>query len=290
MKQNLHQESDVSVHIDAVKFSASAFLKEAFKLQPQYRREYDYRLDGTSEEKIYNRAAGYITPTGTKIGVAYDPVNSFMPACIFNVSPPDAGLQRRELDDLLELVPEYRITKIELAHVFAVGSVVTPAFARKHLVVGKSKRSDDPRYPNTLYFGSRNSPVFARCYTDPTHGSFKIEPEFHRAWLDKHAIHKTADFIKLADLARRHVAFYRLDPVKASAAFARIGVPIDSTLRKVSAREHDIYKVLDFLRHDLGMVNALRVFAPLSTNSRVKRALEKWAEQWASGHSVVVAA
>jgi hypothetical protein len=280
---------DVSVYIDSVKFSASAFLKEAFKQEPQYHREYDYRLAGTPEEKLYNRAAGYVTPIGTKVGVAYNPVNSFMPPCIFTVSPAGA-LARHELEDILQLTPEFRFTKIELAHVFRVGSVVNSAFARRHLVVGKSKRSDDPRYPNTLYFGSRNSPVFARCYTDPTNGSFKIEPEFHRAWLDKHAIHTTAGFTKLADLARPHVGFYRLDPVKASGAFARIGVPIDSTLRKVIARQHDIYQVLDFLRHDLGLTNSLRLFSPLATNSRVERALKKWAEQWASDHLVDEAA
>ena len=111
-----------------------------------------------------------------------------------------------------------------------------------------------------------------------------------RAWLDKHAIHTTAGFTKLADLARPHVGFYRLDPVKASGAFARIGVPIDSTLRKVIARQHDIYQVLDFLRHDLGLTNSLRLFSPLATNSRVERALKKWAEQWASDHLVDEAA
>jgi hypothetical protein len=208
-----------------------------------------------------------------------------MPPCIFNVSPPDDGLRREELDHILALVPKYRITKIEMAHVFAHDSIVNLDFARKHLVVGKSQRSDDPRYPDSLYFGSRNSPVFVRCYTHRTNHSFTIEPEFHRSWLDKHKIRTTADFYKLAQLARRHVAFYKLDPLKASAAFARMGVPVGTTLRKVIARQHDIYDVLDFLRHDLRLANALRIYAPLVTNSRVKRALQIWAERWANGNS-----
>lgn len=291
MNHKVHLNNlDVTVIIDGVKYSASTFPKETFKLYPQYRREYDYRLDGTSEEKMYDRACGFITPNGTKIGVAYQPLHSYMPQAIYNVSPPDGGLWRRELDDLLELVPEYRFTKIELAHVFRADSVVNLAFARKHLVVGKSQRSDDPRYPHMLYFGSRTSPVFARCYTHPTNHSFKVEPEFHRVWLDKHGVRTTADFTKLAQLARKHVAFYQLNPLKASAAFARMGVPVASTLRKVIAREHDIYKVLDFVRHDLGMANALRVYAPLVTNSRVKHALELWAERWADSDSADEAA
>lgn len=284
MEKKVSQDLDVGVFVDAVKVSGSGYLKEAFKQLP-YRREYDYRLEGTPEENLYARVAGYITPAGTKIGVAYDPVKPFMPSCIFTISPA-AGLWRRELDEQLKIIPNYRFTKIELAHVFRAGSVVTLPFARKHLIVGKSKRSDDPRYPDTLYFGSRTSPVFARCYTHPTNRSFKVEPEFHRQYLDKFGIRTTADFIKLAQLARKHVAFYRLDPIKASAAFARMDVPIDSTLRKVIARQHDIYKMLDFLRHDLGMVNALRIFTPLATNLRVKRALQKWAGQWASSRSV----
>jgi hypothetical protein len=285
MEQKHQEELDVKAVIDAVKVSGSAFLKEAFEQCSQFHREYNYRLTGAAEEKLYDRVCGYITPTGLKIGVAYQPAHGYMPACIFTVTPPDTGLERRELDDIIALVPEYRFTKIECAFVFRPDSVVNLAFARRQLVVGKSKRSDDPRFPDTLYFGSRNSPVFARCYTNPTTNSFKVEPEFHRQWLDKHHIYTTADFTKLALLARRHVAFYKLDPLKASAAFARMGVPVASTLRKVIARQDDIYQVLDFLRHDLEMANALRVFTPLSTNTRVARALELWAERWADSAS-----
>lgn len=291
MEKQVHQEDlDVRAGIDAVKVSGSAFLLEAFKQCSQYRREYDYRTVGTQEEKLYNRVCGYITPTGTKIGVAYQPVHSYMPPAIYNISPSDSDLQRRELDELLKIIPEYRFTKIELAHVFRAGSIVNLPFARKHLVVGKSRRNDDPRYPDTLYFGSRTSPVFARGYTHPIDKSFKVEPEFHRQWLDKNKIRTTAHFTKLAHLARRHVAFYSFDSLKASAAFARMGLPLDTTLRKVIARQHDIYQVLDFLRHEVGLANTLRIFAPLSTNLRVERALQKWAERWANSHSASEAA
>ena len=152
-----HKELDVKGAIDAVKVSGSAFLIEAFKRCSQFHREYDYRLTGTAEEKLYERVCGYITPTGTKIGVAYHPAHGYMPACIFTISPPDTGLERRELDEIIQLVPEYRFTKIEYALVFRPGSFVNLASARKYLVVGKSQPSGDPRYPGTLYFGSRRS-------------------------------------------------------------------------------------------------------------------------------------
>ena len=124
--------------------------------------------------------------------------------------------------------------------------------------------------------------MFARAYWKDEISSFRIELEFHREWLKKHNIKTTKSFLKLPDLiARRHITFLTIDSLKLSAALARLGIPFASALKKVAARENDLYAALHYLRHDLGLPNTLRLLTALKTNGRVERALRLWANEWA---------
>jgi hypothetical protein len=283
MTHGQQEKTDVVVRLDAVKIAADEFRKEGFRGLGGYNLNYDYRLPGGTEERMYDRVRQYVNKkTGAKIGVAYDPSHSWMPPCIVTLTPDDqAGMRRSELEEVLAVLPNFRFLKIELAHDFRADSIVNARFARKHLIVGKSHRRKSGANAPILHFGARRSPVFARSYWKKTIDSYRIEIEYHREWLAKHAIKTTNDFLKLPELtARRYIAFYKIDPLKLSAALARLGVPVAPTLKKVVARENDLHAALHYLRHDVGLVNTLRILTPLTTNGRVVRALQQWARDW----------
>jgi hypothetical protein len=275
-------ELDLEVRLDAIKVSASGFDKKQFRKLLDYRLAYDYRVDGEPDKRLYDRARGYLnTRTGTKVGVAYNATHPWMPGSVVTLSPNDAvGMRRFELEEVLAHLPNFRFLKIELAHDFRIGSVVNAAFARKHLIVGKSQLNSEAG-AGMLYFGTRRSPVFARCYGKVQIKRYRIELEYHRQWLAKNGIKTTDDFCKLPELtARRHIAFYRIDPLKLTATLVRMGVPVAPTLRKVIAHDDDLHTVLHYLRHEVGVVNTLRILTPLATNRRVERALQEWARDW----------
>jgi hypothetical protein len=275
-------ELDVTVKVDAVKVAASEFWKEGFNCLDGYRRAYDYRIPGTGKDKAYNRVCQYVQlKTGLKVGVSYDPANGWMPNCMATISPPDkTGMKRATLEEILELLPHNRFLKVELAHDFCSDSIVDADFIRRHLVVGKSRRKDDPRQSEVLYFGARLSPVFARCYYKEAIDCYRVELEFHSEWLKKNHIATTDDFVKLPDLvARSHIAFFKIDPLKLSAALLRLGAPVTSTMRKVISRKDDLSVALRYLRK-IGLTNSVRVLTPLKTNSRVEKALRQWAQDW----------
>jgi hypothetical protein len=274
---------DVTVRMDAVKIAGDEFWKRGFEQLEGYRCAYDYRLPGSPTERAYGRVCQFVSEkNGLKLGISYNPTNGWMPRCMVTLSPNDqTGLSRSELEQVLELLPNHRFLKLELAHDFCSESVVDSRFARKHLVIGKSQRTEDPAHPGMLYFGARRSPVFARCYEKEAIDCFRIELEYHSEWIVMHRIKTPRDFVRLPELtARIHIAFYKIDPLKLSAALARLGVPVASTMRKVILRQDDLSVALRFLRKNVGLPNAIRVLTPLATNGRVERALHIWARQW----------
>jgi hypothetical protein len=281
MKKHKKQgETDVVVRLDAVSIAADEFRKKAFEQLAGYRRAYNWLLPG-GDERMYSRVSQYVNDeTGMKIQVSHDRVHAFMPPCIVTLSPCDqTGMQRSELEEVLSILPNSRFLKLEIAHDFCVDSVVNESFARKHLMIGKSQRR--PEHPNRIEFGSRKSPVFARGYWKKEIQSFRIEIEYHREWLKKHGIKSTSDFLKLPDLtARQHIAFFKIDSLKLSAALDRLGIPVAPTLKKIIARDDDLHAALRYLRRSVGLANTLRILTPLATNGRIERALRLWAKEW----------
>lgn len=287
MNQVLHKKPsadlDVTVKIDAVKVTGTDFLKECFKRLLGYRRVYDCLISGSSKDKVYERACQFINDeNGQKLCIAYQPVNKWMPPVVVTIAPPDrTGMRRAELERILGVLPEFRLLKVEVAHDFCSSSVVDADFARRHLLVGKSWRSEDSVHGDMLYFGTRRSPVFCRCYWKTEIDSFRIELEVHSEWLQKNGIATPDDFAKFPDLvARKHVAFYKIDPLKLTLALQRLGVPVESTLRKVASRQHDLSLALRYLRSKVGLTNTRRILVSLKTNMRVEKALRLWARDW----------
>jgi hypothetical protein len=282
------EELDVTVRMDAVQMAGSAFWKEAFDQLSAYRRAYDYKLPGDPSKRGYDRVRQYASKdSGTKIGISYSPAHRWLPECIVTISPDDEeGLRRPVLEEVLEILPDRRFLKIEVAHDFHLDSVVNSRFARKHLLMGKSHARKDPQFPNMLWFGARTSPVCGRAYWKPVIKSYRIEVEYHREWLKKYGIVRMNDFLKLPELTcRHHIAFYKLDCLRLSATLARLQLPVESTLRNVISREGDLSGMLEYLRHKVGIVNTQRLLIPLATNSRVERALNQWARQWREDQS-----
>jgi hypothetical protein len=282
-QRNIRSGSDVTVGLDAVGVAARGFSKTQFKVHPDLSLQYDYRPVG-GEKRMFERFASYTnTASGTKIGVAYERLQPYMPEAIVTISPADKApyLRRSELESLLAMLTEPHFLKIEVAHDFQGGSVVTAPFADKHLLVGKSVKKENPAHPGTINYGSRRSPVFTRCYWKQTIAAYRIEIELHASWIKKNGIAAPADFLRLPQLVcGRHIAFYKIDPLKLTAALTRMGAQVAPTLRKVIARQHDLQHALHFLRHDVGLENTLRVLTPLATNVRVKRAHMDWAHGW----------
>jgi hypothetical protein len=106
---------DLIVKLDAVKVAANEFWKSGFEQLKGYRRAYDYRLPGSPTERAYDRVCQFVREkNGLKLGISYSPTNGWMPQCMVTISPNDrTGLRRPELEEVLELLPNYRFLKLE---------------------------------------------------------------------------------------------------------------------------------------------------------------------------------
>jgi|HubBroStandDraft_2_1064218.scaffolds.fasta_scaffold58323_2 hypothetical protein len=80
------------------------------------------------------------------------------------VADDSAGLSYDELDAVLRHCKFWHFLTIEVAIDFSPATGVNRDFVRRHALLGKSRRRRKHQIDDILYFGTRKSDKFVRCY------------------------------------------------------------------------------------------------------------------------------
>jgi hypothetical protein len=190
------------------------------------------------------------------------------------------GLGPADLLGALELLNESRLSLFELAFDFPEQVRLNTGFVMEHVLFGKSRWTR--RKPGIVWFGARRSAKYVRAYLKPELNVFRIELEFHAAWLRRHKIYNCFDFRRIPELVLpRHLFFCELNwdavtrRIRESVPNARLAIT------NLTWEEDDIHATLRFLRNELHFTNTHRFLIPLPMfNDPATRALEVWAGQW----------
>ena len=110
---------------------------------------------------------------------------------------------------------------------------------------------------------------------------YRVEVEFHTAWLKSHRIASARDLARLPNLIpRKELRFVRISLKALELALRRHRLPVDANLKRAKELPEGLHRELLRLRA-LGLKNTHRLLIGLKTNERVEKALKDWAAEWA---------
>lgn len=270
-------ESAPVVNLDRVCIAASASDRKAFLKQPRHRVWRSHFLRSSAYQRLLETES---TDTGA-FTIFYDmPRVPWVPEARVVLRAGDLqGLAPTDLLGAFELLVNGRLTMVELALDFTDQADLNIGFIAKHLVVGKSRWAG--RQPGILWFGARRSSKFVRAYSKPSLHVFRVELEFHPAWLRRHRIYDCFDFHRIPNLvARRHILFCALDWDSVKRRIRKTVPNPRRALEILTWQQHDLHATLRFLRRELRLTNTHRFLLPLELNDSVASALKSWADQW----------
>lgn len=269
--------------LDRVMMTTAELPSIAFSELPGYRFGKPNRLWGAKKLYQYSQR---IRGTGSvrEVVVESDPKKKWLPEYRLTIIPRDSsGLEPQDLQEILGMFEQYKLTLLEAALDFPLDSIVDVAYVRRFGLAGKSWL---PLGPNPLHdkWGSAKTPKVVRSYPKWEISAHRLELELHSRFLRKHKINRPSDFPQLAKiLPRNHVYFARLDKQKLSHELQlrhKTGRDVKIILEHVKDLDDSLWRQLRYLRRK-GLVNVLRLVKPLKKVNRVLReAIEKWATQW----------
>jgi hypothetical protein len=277
LKKLRHCGHPLRVVLDLVCIRADSVERRAFVHQPGHRVDRGHLL----KKGAYGQV---LVTTDIETGATtlyYDRPRApwFSPTKVTLVASDTHALAPRDLLTAFELLPNARLSRIELAFDFPEQAGLNTGFVMEHVVFGKSRWV--ARKPGIVWFGTRRSSKFVRAYLKPEMHVFRIELEFHAAWLQRHKIYDCFDFRRIPELVLpRHMFFCNLNwdavtrRIRESVPHARLA------LRNLAWEEDDLHATLRFLRGELHFTNTHRFLVPLALNDLATRALEVWAGQW----------
>lgn len=128
-----------------------------------------------------------------------------------------------------------------------------------------------------LYYGTRKSGKFIRCYEKPKVDAFRVELELHSGFLRHHSISVLEDLALLPELlCPKHLQFVDLDWVDLGQHLQRkMGIKSGVVIGGARRRTDSISRLQRYLRKR-GVFNTHRFLKPRSVNKDVRRALNKW--------------
>jgi hypothetical protein len=220
---------------------------------------------------------------GAKIYWQYSRQKAWLkPWKITMVADDTAGLSRDEIARVLRHCRFYRILTLEIAIDFSPSTGVGRRFIRRHAVFGKSHRRATKRKSN-LYYGSRKSDKFVRCYEKPEVGAYRVELELHSGLLRRHSISVLNEFARLPELVcPKHLQLVDLDWKQLGQHLAnKIGGRSDGVIAGARRRKMSILRLQRYLRRE-GVSNTHRFLVPRAINEDVRRALDKWLQNFNS--------
>jgi hypothetical protein len=130
-----------------------------------------------------------------------------------------------------------------------------------------------------LYYGSRKTDKFVRCYQKRTLGVFRVELELHSGLLRD--ILTLDDFLHLPDVVYpKHVQFVALDWNRLERHLSRKSGDEDGRIIAGARRRGtSLRRVRRYLKNN-GVLNLHRFLVPLAVNEQVSRALDRWAQHF----------
>jgi hypothetical protein len=127
------------------------------------------------------------------------------------------GLLPRQVFRVIELLPQFRMTMLEIAFDFA--GELTRREILQSVLFGKAR----PARSNggVLRWGNRQSKM-AKVYYKPEIGAWRFELELHSRFLNKHRIVDPYDFPRLAEILRSHISLQMVNIPKLIKAVDRL--------------------------------------------------------------------
>jgi hypothetical protein len=232
--------------------------------------------------QAYGRADWYQTGRGeTKVAVESDRSQHWLwPYRITFVADDATGLLPRDVLGVMEVLPDFQMTMLELAFDFA--DEMTRRYVRQHLLFGKARPL--PSVNGTEYWGTRKGMKRVQCYFKREIQAFRIEIEMRPRFLRHYHIQDLFDFHKLVRiLPRHHIYFARFNKQKLIRRLQRTGSSQkrqQEVVAMIDAMAGNLWPTLNYLREEVQMKNTRRLLDPMPGNELVLQALETWAAQW----------
>jgi hypothetical protein len=241
--------------------------------------------------RIFGQTYTEVTPIRLRgsirdISVYAKPQNGWSPRFRIVIIPRNRTSMRcRDLERVLECLPNFKVVLVEFALDFPIASIVDLKFVQRYALFGKIW----PRFVgiNPLHdsWGTRTGATFIRVYARFDTDALRIEFELHSSFLRKHGINHPAGFTNLATILQSHILFAKLDEKKLLAQLQRNGSSekeIQNILGQMEDRDEWLYDVLRYLRQRVSLQNVRRVLVPFDEmNKVVRNVIRKWAVQWA---------
>jgi hypothetical protein len=291
--RNNFEKCGCVIRVDRVVFTSGLALPMALDGLSGFTTVRDHALRNIGQSRFgqpYGRVREMIdTVTRTRLFINYNPRFRQLPGLRVTVVPDDAsGMQRPELEEILSAFapyefPEGGLRVVEVASDFTRRGM-NAAFVRRHVRFGKSRMRPNVRFPKAAWFGVAGSDHFLRCYWKPSVLAFRTEAQFNRGSLIKHGVHTALDIARLPPVLLKQLGFHRIDWDRLSANVRRHPRYADVILRKAREQETCLNQLLRFLRN-VGISNPVRFLVPLAINLEIEQAVQKWSQQWESGHS-----
>jgi len=256
---------------------------DSFRALPGYRFG---KLRRLRKKGRYKRAQPiYGTGSIREVVVEYDR-RSWAPANTVTITPEDTGLAPEDLQLILDLLPDFKFSVLEVAWDFPSGSVMDVTYAKRFLLCGKMWL-EPGLHPFHLKCGSPKGSMSMRWYIKWEIWSCRGELQLQRRFLREKAINHISDFQRLvALLIPGHIFFGRLDRDKLK---SKLGRSVSSEQRRKNIldmaedkSDESLWAALHYLGKKVGLKNSRRdLVVPLyQTNRVIRRALVKLLRTW----------
>lgn len=226
----------------------------------------------------YERCRHYqSTRNDAKVYWQYYPRKSWLKRWKVTIVADDKnGLSYDEIEAVLDHCRFYHFLIIEVAIDFRPSTGVNREFVRRHALLGKSRRRKQ-QSADVLYFGTRKSDKFVRCYEKEELGIYRVEPEFHSQLLRRESISTLDDFEGLPDLIYpKHLQFVEIDWNRLQGCIRRkFGGRSKAVIAAAQQKANSISRLRRYLRRKR-IVNFHRFLVPHSINEKIDRAFTRW--------------
>ena len=188
------------------------------------------------------------------------------------VADDKAGLLYDEIDAVLRHCRFWHFLTIEVAIDFSHSTGVDRNFIRRHAIFGKSRRRRKHQTDALVYFGTRKSDKFVRCYEKKEVDGYRVELELHSKLLRREKISTLDDFEGLQfAIYPKHLQFVDVDwdRLERHLRQKRHGRAL---IAGAQHRAASLSRLRHYLRRH-GITNLHRFLVPLAINKKIDRAI-----------------
>lgn len=277
------QNSICRAGLDRVQILATAKSQVRLPDFEGFRRLRDSFVRPQTKIKTYARAAEYTDiELGARVFLQHEPQLPTLPPFKATLVPNDQRLLGAEiLERVADPFDSYRFSLLEIALDFSRASGINLAFVTRHTVFGKSQPASSRSYVGRAVYGGRKASKYVRCYRKTELDSFRIELEFHSAWLRQSGVRELHDLTKMPNLVcPSHIRFVRIDLVRLREHLLRRGCDADKIIGRMMAHSYSIQQAMQFLRTSARVHNVHRFLLTTAPTHLVLLSLKAWARQF----------